>query len=562
MNKIFYILAIIFFTFSASSAQQVKKVGFTLDSAKAFFEASPNLNESAKEFKNKAISIYENGDTESAAELLADSKYFEILDKFGKKLSDEQKAYFLANSDVLQEFITILSPLDNLEQSFSILSDIWNIDSGASFVKFSRLALAIAIVFDSKPYLNWPHSQVNEEILPRALPNHVDAFNMWIEQRQKRRLIFPIERLSIEELKYLVASLANNEDREWVQRSVPVSIGNVEKLYYSVPYATERITAKAYNWTGTDYRLKTIRDTGGICTDQAYFTAEVAKCSGIPAFIFTGAGKDGFHAWAAYMVRPGVWNFDVGRYKESRFVTGRTVDPQTWNHATDHALESLREGFRRNVKYRSNQVHTMFAQIYFDDGNFDKAEAAARAAISQDSRNIDSWKMLIAASEKLNKNEVQIRSLYDNAIKAFSKYPDVDAALRKILIKSYNESGKEEMAQKLTTSIIIKTKASRPDIAMSFARAELEFGIATNSAQRLYSSYKRLLSNFKKDGAMAVEGIFIPIEIQLLNVQKIDEGLEVLKITRQVLKPEKNSTIAANIDSIENQLNAIKNADD
>ena len=116
----------------------------------------------------------------------------------------------------------------------------------------------------------------------------------------------------------------------------------------------------------------------------------------------------------------------------------------------------------------------------------------------------------------------------------------------------------EDEARKLSTSIILKTKSSRPDIAMSFARSELEGDIASGEAEKLATSYKRLLNVFKSDAAMSATGITIPIINALLKKGKIDETDEIMKITRQTLKTSRDSTLAQLLDNIDRQLSVIK----
>lgn len=412
-------------------------------------------------------------------------------------------------------------------------------------------------MFDTPPPKIWPHAQVSEKYLPRKFPAPAEAFAGWKAARDRGRLLFQFERMSLDELKYLVASLATSEDRQWAQKSISINASNIGKLYSSVAYNYSRITAKQYDWNGSDYRLKTIRETGGICTDQAYFAAEAAKARGVPAFIFAGAGADGFHAWTAAMKKPGSWEFGIGRYEGARYVTGTTIDPQTWEIASDHDLESLREGFRNGAKYRENELHTIFAEKFLKSGDYSSAEKSARKALSLDKRNAKTWRILIDALQKSG-DEKKVLSALDEAVKAFFKYPDIDAEFRRELISKLKAASKEDEARKLSTSIILKTKSSRPDIAMSFARAELEGDIASGEAEKLATSYKRLLGVFKSDAAMSATGITIPIINALLKKGKIDETDEIMKITRQTLKTSRDSTLTQLLDNIDRQLSVIK----
>ena len=141
---------------------------------------------------------------------------------------------------------------------------------------------------------------------------------------------------------------------------------------------------------------------------------------------------------------------------------------------------------------------------------------------------------------------------------ATAKYPDIDAAFRRELMQYLIDLGRFDDARRLSTSIIIKTRQARPDIAMSFARMELESAIAEDSADKLNSSYKRLLGVFKNDGLIAFSNLSIPIFNALLKKQKFDECLSLLEISRKVLKPQKESLLETEIDSVKSQIEGFK----
>jgi tetratricopeptide (TPR) repeat protein len=316
------------------------------------------------------------------------------------------------------------------------------------------------------------------------------------------------------------------------------------------------LNAKKFDWEGSDYRLKTIKTKGGICTDQSYYTSEVAKAKGVPAFIFSGAGSDGFHAWTAYMQKSGSWNFGVGRYENARFVTGTTIDPQTWETATDHQLNAMREGFRNGPKYILSEIHSMFATYFYNNKEYKRAEDSAKKSIVTDQRNTSAWETLIASLEKQERSQQEIIKMYESAIKAFTKYPDIDIQFRKRCIQLYLSNGNKDMARRMSSSIIIKTKANRPDIAMEFARRELEDEIKNGTQDKIVSTYKRLLSPFKSDPAMLINGLTIPIINSVINTDKFAYANDIIKVTRQIIK-SKDETIKANLDNIEAQVSKI-----
>ncbi len=550
IRKLFslFVMCVVF----TAHAQNVKQP-FSEETAKAFVESAKDLELESKNFKQKALTSYAKSDILNAAEELRVSKMLAIFSAEGSKLPNALKAQFLSDKALRDEFLSILNPKDNLEKVLSILTSIWN-HSQEDFKKFKSLAIAIAIVFDSPVPESWPHHQVSSEVLPRTLPDPLDAFKYWVQMRERGRLLMQPERLGAEELKFMVASVTTNEDKEWAQNSLQINVANLNKLYASIKYDYGRLNRSAYNWGYSDYALKTIKEKGGICTDQSYYTTEVAKARGVPAFICSGAGSDGFHAWAAVMERSGKWNMNIGRYENSRFVTGRTIDPQTWHYASDHSLKAMSEKFRNGKKYQANEIHTMFAKTFFEDGDYEKCVNACNLANKQDFRNADTWSVLIEAMGKTQAVETQIRNAYMSAIRSFAKYPDTDIVFRRALMKRLSDVGEDDEAEKLSSSIIIKTKGSRPDIAMNFARSELERKIAKDEIDKFYTSYKRLLGMFKNDGAMAFSGISIPIINALLKEDKKTEAKEVASITRAVMKPAKNSTLNANLTSVEKQL--------
>ena len=51
------------------------------------------------------------------------------------------------------------------------------------------------------------------------------------------------------------------------------------------------------------YTFAEIAKKGGICSDQAYFSANTARAHGIPASILSGDGPRGPHAW----IHPPPW---------------------------------------------------------------------------------------------------------------------------------------------------------------------------------------------------------------------------------------------------------------
>ena len=266
-------------------AQQAEPL-FTDESAAAFFGASPNLATESRKYAKEALEEYNGKKFAEAYAKLVVSKYFSNLAKFGKNIEPEIRAKLLASPELLDDFVSVLSPEDDAVKVYDILANIAK-SSPEKFAKYPKLAIAVAVVFDAPPPKDWPHGQVSEKLLPRKLPDPVARFNQIADMRERGKFLLPTEKMSIEELKYLVPSTATEDDAQWAQKSVSVSLSNLPKLYPSIAYDHGRLNRKQFDWTGEDYRLKTIKAKGGICVDQAYYTMEVAKARGVPAFILS-----------------------------------------------------------------------------------------------------------------------------------------------------------------------------------------------------------------------------------------------------------------------------------
>ena len=544
MKRVFFLIVLLLANIAVANIPQLP---FTIDSAKSFVASDPNIKELSSKLATKAFELYETNNLPSANATLSVAKILSFLDKSKQKLSDDLLVFILTTPEYLNDLSTIISPKDNHSEVFKILNKIWQ-NNPEDFKAFPNLATAIAIVFDTQPPSSYPHHQVSNTLLPRKLQPADEAFKMWVSDRRKGRLLSKLENLSIEELKFLVASVLPPEERAWAQKSVSTNANTIVKLYSSIKYDSSRLNSKQFSWERLPYTLENIKTTGGICTDQSFFTSEVAKAKGLPAFIFSGAGSDGFHAWVGYMIKSGKWNFSVGRFASGKFVTGKTYDPQTWDIASSHSLESLSQSFRRSAKYRLNEIHTIFANLYLVNEKYKEAKVAAENAIKADVRNFESWCCLLEANEKLE-DTLGAQKTCMNAMKAFARSPDSDAHFRTIMIKKLNASGKKAEAKKMSNAFVIKNKNNRPDLSMYFARMELLSDIEENDVQKLKTSYKRLFGIFKNDLGMTLHGIVIPVLEKLHQEGKTDKINDIVEQTRQIIKKSKDETIQSNFES-------------
>src|SRR5581483_6473185 len=282
------------------------------------------------------------------------------------------QAWLLANPDFSAEFFSLLSPCDLLPNSLGILSEL-QARNPEKFSRYANLALAIALVYDVPPPPNWPHSQVSSTVLPRRLPAPADAFAFWIRADENGRTLQHLADLSASELKFVVDSPTPAAELEWAQTNVSITLSTLGKLYDIVRYRVDRTQQNQYSWPSDRYDLQTIVEKGGICVDQAYFSCEVGKAKGVPTLLFSGAGRDAWHAWFGYLDQNRHWQLDAGRYASQQFITGFALDPQTWGTLSDHDLKFLAEGFRLYPAWRQACMNADFAMAYLADGRLKEA---------------------------------------------------------------------------------------------------------------------------------------------------------------------------------------------
>ncbi len=144
--------------------------------------------------------------------------------------------------------------------------------------------------------------------------------------------------------RHLADSRLSIAERRWV-------VGKYGKMtdpatsYFHLKYDT------GHYKQGKDKKIKSLKlslpnllKVGGVCIEQAYYSAQVCKTLGIPAAIVSGDGASGIgHAWlAALKITAGGkrahWDSTTGRYRAHRYYTGLVNSP-TGGTMLDSELE-------------------------------------------------------------------------------------------------------------------------------------------------------------------------------------------------------------------------------
>jgi len=499
----------------------------------------------SNDYIEKAVAFHADGKLQPAVHAYYAAKWAEVFSRYNKTFSPALKDYLLdaKQVSVSQEFFDLHSPKDDHDEVYRIISNLYS-EQTESFKAFPKLAMAIAIVYDQEPPTNWPHHQVSGHVLIRKLPDPQDAMKFWVETDRSGKSLQDLKDLSIEELKYVVDTPASFDELKEAQ-DLRVRLSGMDGLYSGIEYVHERLETNTYNWPHQSYLLPKIKEVGGICVDQAYYTVQVAKAHGVPAMMVSGAGNNGNHAWVGYLDNRGRWDFMVGRYEESKFVTGITFDPQTWDQPTDHQLAMMSERFRTNPKFRISRVHTVFSGEYLHRKKVEEAIKAAEAAIEAEDRNYSAWEALIAAKTAAKTPAKEMDELYENGAKAFSRYADLEAEFLRSLSNSYEAQDRTAESEKLRARIISRNRRERPDLALEEAKSALEESMSNEELEEQVALYKKQISRLKDAGLIAYYALTNPFLEHLMSEDRRDLAESALDYTERRMDVEEGSQLEA-----------------
>jgi hypothetical protein len=465
----------------------------------------------------------------------------------------ELRAYMMGSWDFSNQFFTLLSPLDRTPEVISILGKLWGHDP-AGFREHANLALAIAVVYDVPPPPGWPHGQVSANALPRRLHAPLDIFGFLVKSGRKGALLQPLGKLPASELKFVVDTAAGFDEMTWAQENVQAPLAAFGRVYDGVRYRRERIEGGTLIWPKASYRLPDILLEGGICVDQAYFASMVGKAKGVPTLLFRGVGLDGRHAWFGFLDSDGHWELDCGRYADQKLTAGVAFDPQTWTDISDHELQFLSEGFRRQPFFTASLTHTQFAALLFNDGDFPAAARAARAAVNIERRNLDAWILLIAAAQRMGAPPLQMEGALREAAFAFQRYPDLDAGFKGRLARSLRDRGQTSEADFMERSVAHKYESTGEDLTEHEASDILRRSMEKDDVAACAHTYFSVLNSFGHDAGMGFfDQVVRPYIEYLLKNGRPREAVQAITLARQTLRVEPDAQLDRELSALEDR---------
>ncbi len=476
----------------------------------------------------------------------------------GAGLAPELQSQLLHHATFSREFFGLLSPVDYLPRVFEILAQLHQREP-IKFKSHLSLALAIALVYDVAPPPAWPHAQVTPAALPRKLPDPTEAFAWWVKQEQLGRTYHSLARLSAEDLKFVIDTPAPWSELEWSQQACRHPLAQLAATYGMIGYRKERVAANALVWPGRSYALPDILKTGGICSDQAYFAAQVGKARGVPTLLIYGAGNDGRHAWFGFLNSNNQWQLDAGRYAEQRFVTGYARDPQTWREFSDHELVFLSERFRDLPSFRQSRTHADFAGQFLAEGRAPAAAAAARRAVNFERRNQTGWEVLIQAAQREGRDARAIENILREAALAFQRYPDLQTHYVNRTAASLRARGETSAATAEERRIAAQYKGTRVDLSIQQASAEVRRAMSAQPVAEQMRVYNQILDTSGRGAGIAFfDQVVAGFTEHLLQLGRKAEAIRAVERARQNLKIEPNSQLARELEALAKRVREAK----
>lgn len=363
----------------------------------------------------------------------------DLLDRLSDGDGAEFRKWFDEHTEFKEEFLTALSPSDDLAAAWNILQRIHQ-KSPTRLGEFSALAIATALTWDSEQNVDHytDHQQRTHSRMPASLLGALENFDYFVDTAgvmQGRSQFLPWEFLV-----YLVNHQTPRAERDWAVTNYVPRRAMYGKCYSDVPYDHEmlRTESRVCKLEGKDYTLPNIRQFGGVCAMQADFAARVGKSIGVPAEYVSGEAAGGeLHAWVMWVELKQVSRSGIsfvleshGRYRGDKYYVGKLRDPQTGQAITDRQLELRLHAVGQNpVAFRQARLIMQAYPQLRDHFQWTAVQEIAflNEVIELCPGNESAWQSLAALARdgriEADSNR-QMTAMVDRLFRTFSAFPD------------------------------------------------------------------------------------------------------------------------------------------
>ena len=463
----------------------------------------------------------------------------------GDALGAEAVAAMTSDATLGRELFQNIAEGDLVSVALPLLVE-FRAAAGERWSDYTRLAVAMALVYDRPPPAFWPHHQVGQDKILRQKTTPVERFKFWIQNNEDKKLMLDLKKLTVEQAKFVVDAFVPEEELIWAQKNVRLSRTSFEKAFFMIRYDTARLKASKLDWMSPDYRLETIKKEGGICVDQAYFAMIAGKANGLPTLFFSGQGASGGHGWFGYMRSDDKWEVDCGRYASQNYSVGNALDPQTWNRISDHELAYLASRFRDKPEFLKSQLHLRAAQLFEENGDAAGAQTAIENALAACPQNVAAWDAKTALLETQESAGKELLAHASAAAKQFMTNDDIKVRYQKVLASVSRKLGDTSSASSIERKIITQQKDERADLTLDTAAGRLKELTGSKKYDEAYKEFRKLIKKLgETGGGNAFQGVVEPFVESLVAAGESKLAEKSIETAREELRPERGSLLDA-----------------
>ena len=449
---------------------------------------------------------------------------------------------------LVERFTSALSTYDDGPRALEILCGIYAAHPEDAR-EFSKLAVALALVFDQPFPSAWPHPHAQREQLAIGNSDPAERFSFYVQCVENKTFLLDPRRLSVRELTFMVDTPLELRELQYVQQVKLRTASRLQDVYRAIPYEKSRLEAEDLVWPGERYRLIDIGRRGGICADQAFYMSQCGKAKGIPTVLFIGQGQHGGHAWVGFMENTGKWKLDVAKYRSEKYPVGKAFDPQSWRRISDDQLQLLvRMQTTREIE-RSARLILQWASMNPKHKSYRELLALARSTAP---RFLEAWEMeehrLVATNAPVSERE----EFWRRWAATFRDQPDLQFQGQMKLIRILQEKGDTAGEDRLRRAIESGTKSKRFDLTIAIAADAVLDNLKSGNLEEAASGYADVIKRFKsKAGGHLFYNLVVPYVELALEKGLRPQVVAAMQIATRSLETTDNGTMKTDMEALQ-----------
>lgn len=372
---------------------------------------------------------------------------------------------------------------ENWDYAFQKLFQLWSLTPPKNREKYANLAIACALL---DPAIEQERGSVKD---PSAQTLSVaEVYRYFCEADQKKRLLTDISKLAPSELVFVVDARLPRSEFLWVAENLKFSRERWGDAYGSIRYRMDRATAGVNPYK--KYTFEEIQREGGVCQEQAYFSATTAKCRGIPATYVAGDGSRGPHAWAVIETADDTWT-QTGSYG---YNTGRFRNP--CNNSSTHEAALLNRT-RKNSGTLAKPIFGSIALLeYFsENGDRENAQRTADALVAAFPQSTAAWqkKIEIAASNGKKADTEEWKKIVAKLTALGKKNPELMTLVSEISERFLSEDTESATWRKISRQTKKTLGNERSDLLLEMIQRQAKPLADAKNYRGLATVYKKHL---------------------------------------------------------------------